>query len=76
MKGSRPRTGASLDYVITFADAASMPSRDESEVRARANALGLVELREKTECAPLERMMPRRLASCCFFPFGRMFAMR
>jgi len=36
----------------------------------------LVELREKTECAPLERMMPRRLASCCFFPFGRMFAMR
>jgi hypothetical protein len=37
---------------ITFADAASMPYRDENEVRAKANALGLVELREKMECAP------------------------
>jgi hypothetical protein len=42
LKGSRPRTGASLDYGITFADAASMPCRTRT-----------VRLREKTECAPL-----------------------
>jgi hypothetical protein len=32
-----------LGYGITFAGAASMPCRDENEVRAKANALGLVE---------------------------------
>jgi hypothetical protein len=52
LKGSRPRTGASLGYGMTFADAASMPCRDKNEVRAKANALGLVELREKMEWAP------------------------
>ena len=44
-------------------------------MRAKATALRLVEA-QKMECAPFERMMPRRLASCCFFPFGRTLAMR
>ena len=47
-----PSHVASLGCGITFADAASMPCRDENEVRAKANALGLVELREKMEWGP------------------------
>jgi hypothetical protein len=67
--------GASLGCALTFAGAARGRRRDENEVRAKATALRLVEA-QKMECAPFERMMPRRLASCCFFPFGRTLAMR